>query len=345
MTTAGIVHPLRRFGAYRLLKEFTPVSYSSPPFANPPASHRGMGQKAAAGSALHPNSARPDSCVKHGKTRQSTITGAIAIWRRGLERRAPDLNKRSSNCAARAEGANSGSSVQERRAILANAPDRGCGFALRHPQRGDTSWGEPVLSLEPDPAAALVLREFHHRVANAFTIVSATLRSDLRGLDNPQLRNILAQHERQILDFGRLFRFLAMGVSEQDLSSESYFRPFIEVLASSVLTPIGARCEVFIADGLLPAEKCERLALVITELVMNAAKYAFRGKLDGIVRIVIYHDDDVWLCSVSDNGSGLTYRSKGLGSQIVDALLEVLGGRMAIHSGKSGTQVLVSFPD
>ena len=65
---------------------------------------------------------------------------------------------------------------------------------------------------------------------------------------------------------------------------------------------------------------------------------------DGIVRIVIYREGQVWACSVSDNGIGLTDKSNGLGSRIVDALLIILGGTLAIQSGKTGTHVLVSFP-
>jgi two-component sensor histidine kinase len=201
-----------------------------------------------------------------------------------------------------------------------------------------------MLNQVSDPNAALVLREFHHRFANTLTIVSATLRCDLVSFDNPRLRRVIAQHERQVLDFAKLFRYLAMGASEQEMSSEAYFKPFIEVLARSVLSPLGTRCEVFIADGLLPAKKCEQLALIITELVMNAAKYAFRDRRDGTVRIEICRDQDLWFCSVSDDGGGMSRNSKGLGSKIVDALLAILGGEITTYSKKSGTQVLVSFP-
>lgn len=198
--------------------------------------------------------------------------------------------------------------------------------------------------LTHDPSAALILREFHHRVANTLTVISASLRRDLSSFHDPQLRDILTRHEHQILNFGALFRFLAVGTHQESLSSEAHFRPFIEVLAKSILTPIGARCEAVITDDYLPGAHCERLTLIITELVMNAAKYAFQACPAGTVRIVIREDRGIWLCSVSDNGLGMLYRTKGLGSQIVDALVHTMGGRMIIRSSKRGTQVLVVFP-
>ena len=198
--------------------------------------------------------------------------------------------------------------------------------------------------LNHDSSAALVMREFHHRVANTLTVFSASLRRDLSSFDDPRLQDILARHEQQIVNFGSLFHFLAVGARQEALSSEAHFRPFIEVLAKSILAPVGARCEALITDDVLPAAHCERMALIITELVTNAAKYAFQNRPGGMVRIAIREDRGVWLCSVSDDGAGMMYRPKGLGSQILDALVSTLGGRVTVRSGRWGTQVLVSFP-
>ena len=198
--------------------------------------------------------------------------------------------------------------------------------------------------LGQDSSAALVMREFHHRVANTLTVFSASLRRDLSSFDDPRLRDVLARHEQQIVNFGSLFHFLAVGARQEALSSEAHFRPFIEVLAKSILAPVGAQCEAFLTDDVLPAEHCERMALIITELVTNAAKYAFQNRPGGRVQIAIREDNGVWLCSVSDNGAGMLYRPKGIGSQIVDALVHTLGGRVTIRSGRWGTQVMVSFP-
>ena len=196
----------------------------------------------------------------------------------------------------------------------------------------------------PGQDPSLMLREFHHRVANTLAVFSASLRRDFSSFDDPRLRATLARHEQQLANFGALFHFLAVGARQDAISSETYFRPFIEILAKSILAPIGARCEVFIADDLISAAMCERMALIITELVMNAAKHAFHNRPGGSVNISIRKVMAAWHCAVSDDGIGAMHRQKGLGSTILDELASSMGGRVTIRSGLEGTQVLVSFP-
>jgi two-component sensor histidine kinase len=120
-----------------------------------------------------------------------------------------------------------------------------------------------VRSEDHDPSTALALRESHHRVANTFSVVSAALRCDLLACDDPNLRTVAERHEQRLLDFATLFRFLAIGAYAQELFCEDYFRPFIEILARSVLVPVRARCEVLIKDDFMLTAECERMALII----------------------------------------------------------------------------------
>ena len=48
-----------------------------------------------------------------------------------------------------------------------------------------------------------------------------------------------------------------------------------EIGASAGLEPRGIRCQATIGDGFLESKRCERLGLIIVELVTNAAKHAF----------------------------------------------------------------------
>jgi len=50
----------------------------------------------------------------------------------------------------------------------------------------------------------------------------------------------------------------------------------------------------------LPVEQCELLGLVIAELLMNAAKHAFHGRNDGLVRVELFNRPDSWVCVGSD---------------------------------------------
>ena len=98
-------------------------------------------------------------------------------------------------------------------------------------------------------------------------------------------------------------------------------------------------------DGVLDASTCEWVGLIVAELVMNAAKHAFSHHSDGCVRVEIYALDAMaWCCKVADNGCGMRSASRGTGSQIVNALLQMLDGRMSIDTSRVGTTVTILFP-
>lgn len=50
---------------------------------------------------------------------------------------------------------------------------------------------------------------------------------------------------------------------------------------------------------------CERLSLIIVELVTNAAKHAFPDQQPGLIRIEAFYGDGFWHCTVKDSGVGL----------------------------------------
>jgi two-component sensor histidine kinase len=106
--------------------------------------------------------------------------------------------------------------------------------------------------------------------------------------------------------------------------------------------PLGVRCEVSAEAGELPGERCERLGLVIAELVTNAVKHAFHGRNDGLVRVELINRIDSWICVVSDNRVGTAMTPLGVGSTILKQLVGALGGNLVRKSGRGGTSVVVT---
>ncbi|PMZ30230.1 histidine kinase, partial [Pseudomonas sp. GW247-3R2A] len=71
------------------------------------------------------------------------------------------------------------------------------------------------------------------------------------------------------------------------ISVEAFFEGLCGALSEAVLEPAGVRCEASIESGELPAWQCHRLALMLTELVTNAAKHAFPDKNGALIRIEV----------------------------------------------------------
>jgi two-component sensor histidine kinase len=189
----------------------------------------------------------------------------------------------------------------------------------------------------------IVMRELQHRVANTLTILNSSLRLELATFKVPGLEEALRRHEKHVVAVAELHRFFGRCPEAFEISAESYFQPLCALLSKSILAPMGLHCEVSIDKGPMRAEKCEFLGLVITELVLNAAKHAFPGNISGCVRIEIVERDERWYCTVSDDGIGIWKISLGNGSKITDGLVDALGGQLTIRTGPNGTAVSITF--
>ena len=190
----------------------------------------------------------------------------------------------------------------------------------------------------------LLLREEHHRVANMFTVLLGSLRSDRDLLASPEARPSLVRLENRILALGRMHRSLLIGASSGRISVQNYLAQLCKALSDALLEPIGLTCEVRADPGEFPSERCELLGLVIAELVMNSAKHAFGNRLDGAVRVELIRNTDTWSCIVSDNGIGTGDAASGVGSKIVQQLVRTMGGRIEMTSSLAGTSTVIICP-
>jgi two-component sensor histidine kinase len=188
-----------------------------------------------------------------------------------------------------------------------------------------------------------LLREMHHRMANTLTLLSAQLWNEFGSSKAPQVRRSLNRFEARIAAFGQLHHLLAVGARDRRVAVRSYVEELCRALSEAVLTPLGIRCEVSVDDGILASGTGERLGLVITELVTNAAKHAFSGLDGGTVRVELTSKSDRWLCTVSDNGTGIVMPLSGSGAKILDDIAHMIGGTLVLQSGVNGTSVSIAF--
>jgi two-component sensor histidine kinase len=184
---------------------------------------------------------------------------------------------------------------------------------------------ENIANCERD--RSLLLREMHHRMANSLTLLVAMLWEEFGSYAMPGVRESLARYEARISAFGNLHRLLIVGACDGPIAVPTYVENLCRALSQAVLQPLRVRCEVFATEGFLPAEICERLGLVVVELVTNASRHAFNGRNDRVVRVKLIRTSRSWQCIVSDNGTGIESIERGDGSRVVDELVRTLGGK------------------
>jgi two-component sensor histidine kinase len=193
-----------------------------------------------------------------------------------------------------------------------------------------------------DADSLFLLREMNHRLANSLAILNGILRRELGPSAPPRLLASLDRCEARILALSDLHRYLTVGAQSGWISVQLYLEQLCEVLTEAVLQPLRMRCEVSADAAFMPGEYCELFGLVITELVPNAAKHAFCGRDDGLVRVEFISTTDTWTCIVSDNGLGASATRTGVGSKVLGALLHALGAELVRKSGRTGTASVVT---
>jgi chemotaxis protein methyltransferase CheR len=89
------------------------------------------------------------------------------------------------------------------------------------------------------------------------------------------------------------------------------------------------------------------LGLIVTELVINALKYAFPRQPPNAAVLVRYEGNDkAWRLSVSDNGIGNSENGgpvvSGLGTSLVNALANQLHAEVELLSGPTGMSITIT---
>jgi two-component sensor histidine kinase len=91
-------------------------------------------------------------------------------------------------------------------------------------------------------------------------------------------------------------------------------------------------------------------ALIVNELITNAAKYAYQGRSGGKIQVTIAGAGDAaFSISVRDRGVGLPEgydpgKAKGLGMRIVNSFVRQLHGSVAVLAHDPGAEFVVTIP-
>jgi two-component sensor histidine kinase len=193
-----------------------------------------------------------------------------------------------------------------------------------------------------------LLQEMSHRVANSLQIIASILLLKARAVQSEETRAHLQDAHRRVMSVAMLQQQLKATSKGETIDVGPYLSKLCETLAGSMIpdgSPISLK--VVTDEGAVTAEQAVSLGLIVTELVINALKYAFRpGSAAGQVVVGYEVKGTDWKLSVADNGGGMAKKSPakgpaGLGTTLVKALAQQLEAQVETVSNKKGTTVSV----
>jgi two-component sensor histidine kinase len=168
------------------------------------------------------------------------------------------------------------------------------------------------------------IREIHHRVKNNLQTVAALLRIQARRMTVPEARAALEEATRRVGSIALVHETLSHSLEEA-----VEFDEVASGLAQALADVFSADGSVEVAQegsfGTMPAEAATALAMVLTELLQNAAEHAFDGGAGRVVVRAQRHEGHL-VVEVCDDGAGLPEGhprdGASLGLSIVRTLVE-----------------------
>jgi two-component sensor histidine kinase len=203
-----------------------------------------------------------------------------------------------------------------------------------------------------------MIREANHRVANHLSLLAGLVQAQATSVskgplqfERDHVRGMLQDVAGKVISVGHLHRKLSDEGHDGEIDLGDYLIECSQALIKSlslegrigVVHRLGSRCAV-------SPEQAQPMALIVSEIMMNAIKYAHPTGLP--VEIAIRCDNDSKgqvVVSVDDDGVGLPEgfdpkTGGGVGFRLIRLLSSSLGAELHVDSDSLGTRFRVTLP-
>jgi PAS domain S-box-containing protein len=201
----------------------------------------------------------------------------------------------------------------------------------------------------------VLLQEIHHRVKNNLQVISSLLRLQATTMDDPKVREILAESQRRVRAMALIHEQLYKSPSLAQINFKNYINELVHYLRRSFTTQAASSVEISVAveETDIEMDQAVPLGLLVSELVSNSLKHAFSSEQSNDAKKVWItarrEPSDGLIVSIGDNGAGIPEtldieRSPTMGLQLVMSFVTQLQGQLTIQR-KPGTVITVTIPE
>ena len=195
---------------------------------------------------------------------------------------------------------------------------------------------------------ALLIREVNHRVGNSLQIIAALLHLQSSGAASEDVKSALAAANRRVMAVAQVHRRLYTSDDLQEVALDQYLAALVDDLRGSAEGEAGGDQLALAAEPCtVDPDKAVAVGIIVTELVLNALKYAYPGEKGQIrVSLGLGETGRVHL-AVEDDGVGRDLASgrgdEGLGRKIVRAMAVKLGADWGRDEAHAGMRITLAF--
>lgn len=195
----------------------------------------------------------------------------------------------------------------------------------------------------------ILLKEIHHRVKNNLQIISSLLSLQSSYLQEETLVNTFQESILRIHSMAHIHETIYSSGSFSAVDMNSYVHSLVDIIHQT-LAPKELSLDISfeLDDTPLEIDKAILCGLILTEIVTNAYKHAFKGCSSGTLRIEYQNSGENARLSIADSGSGaepniLEREHASLGITLIKSLSLQLNGSLSFRYDE-GSIFMLEFP-
>jgi len=199
----------------------------------------------------------------------------------------------------------------------------------------------------------LLMQEIHHRVKNNLQVVASLLNLQASRIRSPDARAEFQSARDRIRALATLHRHLYTQGEVHTINMRSFLVELCGQLFQAMGEAEGERISLSISapELRMASDQAVPLALIVTEAVTNAVKYAFPAKRSGHIVVTLTQTDDALDLVVEDDGVGLPAGRAmtemgirdGIGLRLIRGFSRQLGATLVVEQ-EHGTRYVVHMP-
>ena len=198
----------------------------------------------------------------------------------------------------------------------------------------------------------ILLKDAHHRMKNSIQMLSSLIQLQISNIDDTKVLDALRDIQNRSLSIALVYEQLYWSEDQDTVSSKEYLASLLHSIEDSyVRPPIGLSGTLI--DRPLPGRFAILLGLIVSELILNAVKYAFPAGRAGKITVEFSNfEGDGLRLLVRDDGVGFGDSNRGdvekghdgVGLTLVRSLVAQEKGSVELHTDSKGTSVCCRFP-
>ncbi len=202
----------------------------------------------------------------------------------------------------------------------------------------------------------LLMQEIHHRVKNNLQVIASLLNLQSNRIRAPEAKAEFQAARDRIRALATLHRYLYVQGELHTINMRNFLTELCEQLLQAIGEKTGGhesriQVEIDASELQISSDQAVPMALIVTEAVSNAAKYAFPGGRRGHILVRLSADTERAVLVVRDDGVGIPegrVRTEagvrdGLGIQLIRGFARQLGATLTV-SKEGGTRYAVDMP-